>query len=235
MHDILSPFKVWSILLQELISQKNCPNRFVADVFPAMDELLSHLEESQHDYSDNSVISSHIMSSINIAWSVLNKYYSLVDNQLPLYEAVALHPDMKLKYFCDQLSEHQDWIESARSHCTTMSDTEYRHLPGLTDESPSQSTTINAIPIPPPPVYSIPQLRRKRGRLTIEIADIDQMQQFQLTPEAEDITDLIHCWVKRLNSPQWSLQVLATVLDRHFRSGSRPSLNHCQMARSGCQ
>ena len=173
----------------------------MANNISAMDELLSHLEEAKHNYSDKSVYSSHIILSINISWSVLNKYYSLVDNQRALYAAVALYLEMKLKYFCDEWSEHQDWIESARNHSTTMWDTKYHHLPGLCDVILSQSTTIGAIPMPPPPEPSIPQWRRKRVRLTMEIANIDQMQQFQSSLQAEDVTDLIYYWAKRLNSP----------------------------------
>jgi len=213
-QDIPSPFKVWSLQLQGLSSQKIRPNGFGADVIPAMDELLSYLEEAKHNCSDESVYSYHIISSIHIAWSVLNKYYSLVDNQPALYVAVALHLDMKLKYFCAECSEHQDCIDSARSHCTMMWDTEYRHLAGLCDVSPSQSTTIGALPMPPPPEPSIPQWRRKGARLTMGIADINQMQLFQSTPEAEDVTDLIHYWPKRLNSPPWS-QLACMALNIH--------------------
>jgi len=202
-HDILIPVKVWSLQLQGLSSQKNHPNGFVANDIPAMDKLLTHLEEAKHNYSDEWVYSSHIIRSINIARSVLNKYYSLVDNHPALYAAVALHPDMEFKYFWNEWSERQDCIESDRSHCTMMRDTEYRDVPGLCDVSPSQSTTIGAIPMPPPPEPSIPQWRRKQARLTMEIADIDQMQRFQSTPEAEDVTDVIHYWAKRLNSPEW--------------------------------
>jgi len=60
--------------------------------------------------------------------------------------------------------------------------------------------------MPPPPKPSIPQWRQKRARLAMEIADIDEMQQFQSTPEAEDVPDLKHYWAKRLNSPHWSRQ-----------------------------
>jgi hypothetical protein len=38
----------------------------------------------------------------------------------------------------------------------------------------------------------------------MEIADINQMQRFESTTGAENVTDLIHSWAKRSNSPQWS-------------------------------
>jgi len=158
-HEILSSFKMLSLQLQGINSRKNCPNRFVADVILAMDELLSHLEETKHNYSDESVYSNHIISSINIARWVLNKYYSLVDNQPALYAAVAIHPNMKWKYFCNECSQCHAWIESARSRHTTMCDTKYCHLPGLCDVPSSQSTTIGAISMPPPPEPSNPPCR----------------------------------------------------------------------------
>jgi len=159
-HDILSLFKVWSLRLQGFSSPKNGPNGFVAHGIPAMVQLLSHQDEAMHNYSDESVYSNHIILSIHIACSVLNKYYNLIDNSPTLYAAES---DMKLKYFCYERSEHQDWIESARSHCMSMWNTKYCHLPGLCDVSPSQSTTIGASPLPRPPEPAIPQLRRKQA------------------------------------------------------------------------
>jgi len=159
-HDILSLFKVWSLQRPGFSSPKNRPNGFFADVLPVMVELLSHSDEAMHNYSDESGYSNHIISSIHIAWLVHNKYYNLEDNPPAWYAAES---DMELKYFCDEWSEHQDWIESARSQCTTMWNTKYCHLPGLCDVSPSQSTTIGAIPMPPPPEPAIPQWRRKQA------------------------------------------------------------------------
>jgi len=49
-HDILSPFTVWLLQLQGLSSQIKCSKGLVADVIPAMDELLSHLEQARINY-----------------------------------------------------------------------------------------------------------------------------------------------------------------------------------------
>jgi len=69
--------------------------------------------EDKHNYSDELIYSSHNFSSINIAWSVLNKHYSLVDSLTARNAAAAQHPDMKWNYFRDKWSERRDRIESA--------------------------------------------------------------------------------------------------------------------------
>jgi len=49
-HDQLRPLKVWSLQFQWLSAQRNYPTEFVANVIPAIDELLSQLEEAKHNY-----------------------------------------------------------------------------------------------------------------------------------------------------------------------------------------
>jgi hypothetical protein len=41
-HDILSPFKVWSLHHQECSLQTTCANRYVANIIPAKAKCLSH-------------------------------------------------------------------------------------------------------------------------------------------------------------------------------------------------
>ena len=101
-RSILQPFKAWSLRLQSKNTDKNRANGFIAKVLPAIDELLAHLEEAKIQYSDPEVYNPHIITSIQLAWSLLDRYYSLTDLQPALYTAVALHPDMKLKYFEDE-------------------------------------------------------------------------------------------------------------------------------------
>ncbi|RPA90982.1 hypothetical protein L873DRAFT_1781846 [Choiromyces venosus 120613-1] len=66
---------------------------------PAVDELLNHLEDAKHHYSDPNTCSIHIEKSIIHAWQVLDKYYQLVDVSQVLYAAVVLDPEMHLNYF----------------------------------------------------------------------------------------------------------------------------------------
>ncbi|RPA94836.1 hypothetical protein L873DRAFT_1646009, partial [Choiromyces venosus 120613-1] len=51
-----------------------------------------------------------LLTSINHAWGILDKYYSLADRLPVLYEAVALDLDTKLKYFEIEWKECPDWI-----------------------------------------------------------------------------------------------------------------------------
>jgi len=39
-----------------------------------MDDLLAHLEDAKQTYSDTTVHSTHLLTSINHAWGILDKY-----------------------------------------------------------------------------------------------------------------------------------------------------------------
>lgn len=73
--NILEPFKAWSLRLQG-----KCKNGALFDIFPAMDELLSHLEEAKVLYGNPNMHGDHLRGSINCAWAKLDKYFpSLLD------------------------------------------------------------------------------------------------------------------------------------------------------------
>ena len=68
--EILEPFKAWSLKLQG-----KCMNEAIYDIFPAMDDLLSSLENAKGHYSASiESHSQHLKTSIDIAWVLLNKY-----------------------------------------------------------------------------------------------------------------------------------------------------------------
>jgi hypothetical protein len=72
--EILEPFKAWSLRLQG-----NCKNGSLYEIFPAMDELLSHLEAAKDLYANPSQHGDHLRGSINSAWAKLDKYITLVN------------------------------------------------------------------------------------------------------------------------------------------------------------
>jgi hypothetical protein len=71
--DILTPFKEWTLRLQVRYS-----NGCVADILPAMDELLAHLEDLKVQFAEEP----HLLTMINNGWSIMDKYHSLPP-QLP--------------------------------------------------------------------------------------------------------------------------------------------------------
>jgi len=71
------------------------PNRYIADVLPAMDELLQHLECFRVRYQHGSNTSQNFVISLSNAWQELDKYYTLADLALVMCSAVALHLEMK--------------------------------------------------------------------------------------------------------------------------------------------
>ena len=65
------------------------------EALPAVELLLQHLEKMKQEYRDQSLLS----TSINLAWSKLNKYYQLMD-KVPVYAAALfLHPSYRFNYF----------------------------------------------------------------------------------------------------------------------------------------
>ena len=68
MVEILEPFKKWTMFLQ----RKGAAAR-LSDILPAYDELLGHLESQRQRHESTSDTSSHLITSINNAWIVLNK------------------------------------------------------------------------------------------------------------------------------------------------------------------
>lgn len=119
---ILEPFRGWTLLLQGTGTERIQANCYIARVLPAIDELLSHLEDCKNQYSDSARYSTHLSSSINRAWAILDmyetiflaleytyllhlnnntihRYYALADKLPAMYAAVALVPETKLQYF----------------------------------------------------------------------------------------------------------------------------------------
>jgi len=71
----------------------------------------------------------------------------------------------------------------------------------------------------------------------MDITDIGQMQWFQLTPQAADVSDLIHYWAKRLDSLQisqrasialtfHSIPAMSSEVESEFRS-SKLLISNC--------
>jgi len=71
---ILKPFRRLTLQLQGTGTQRNHANGYLARVLPAMDDLLAHLEDAKQAYSDSSIYSSHLLTSINHAWAILDRY-----------------------------------------------------------------------------------------------------------------------------------------------------------------
>ena len=200
-RSILQPLKAWSLRLQSKNTNKNRANGFIAEVIPAMDELLAHLEEAKIQYSDPEVYNPHIITSIQLAWSLLDKYYSLTDLQPALYTAVALHPDMKLKYFEDEWKSRPEWIETATSIATNLWQRDYRnHIidsiqPSVNPPTSTPSTVLDG---------TLPRWKQKKqARLSMDDGRHDQFQRFQSnSDEEEDIPDLIQFWREHLDTPR---------------------------------
>jgi len=83
----------------------------IVSVLLSMDMLLSRLESIKANATTTSSI---FYSTVDSAWSKLNKYYTLTDRSPIHVVAIILHPCLKMKYFQRHWAEHPDWIDNAR-------------------------------------------------------------------------------------------------------------------------
>jgi len=175
-----------------------------------MDELLAHLEDAKTQYSDTMIYSPHLINSINPAWSHLAKYYGLVDLEPSLYGAVALHPDMKLKYFCDEWKARPEWIQTAVFTATQLWEKNYSYHRLDIDEPDTQNpyNLQSELPQSRSEIRQLPRWKpKKHACLSEDDCMQDQFQQFQLDTHHNseyDLLNLIQFWWERLESPRWA-------------------------------
>jgi len=205
---ILSPFKQWALHLQGLSMKTTQANSYLADVIPAMNELLKHLELAKQNYSDPYLYSSHLLSSINLAWGLLDRYYTMTDMHPVRHSAVALHPDMKLGNFEQEWSAHRDWIELGRMNSTNLWETEFRDVAQVVElpQTPAPSLFSKATSQVEENILRLWK-QHKQARLSTaeqedDVSSKDQFLEFQNTTTKE-VNDLITFWSEWQNSPRW--------------------------------
>ena len=86
-------------------------NGAIFDVLPAMDLLLSQLEQAKVTYRTTNP---RLASCINLAWKKLDEYYQLSDSSPAYVAAVVLDPRMKFQYFEKRWASHPDWVITAK-------------------------------------------------------------------------------------------------------------------------
>jgi len=128
---------------------------------------------------------------------------------------VALDPDMKLKYFEVEWTDHSDWIQMAKSKSKDLWESEYRSHPSFprsttfalhTSGEGQQHSSNEAASATSTSTATDATLSRwktkKRARLTHE--DMDQWDRFQIAEEVDEVEDLLGYWSTRLKNPRWS-------------------------------
>lgn len=119
-------------------------NGAIFDVLPAMDLLLSQLEQAKVIYR---TINPRLASCINLAWKKLDEYYQLSDSSPVYIAAVVLDPRMKFQYFEKRWASHPDWVITAKERIRGLFEEykqRYRFALPL-DPCPKSSTTPSAL------------------------------------------------------------------------------------------
>src|SRR5436190_23621720 len=79
-----------------------------------MDTLLQHLEHAKAQYTSRTD-GGFLRTSINNAWIVMDKYYTLTDQSPAYVIALVLNPRFKCHYIEKKWYQHPEWIAKARS------------------------------------------------------------------------------------------------------------------------
>ncbi|KAH0604073.1 uncharacterized protein H6S33_007104 [Morchella sextelata] len=176
--DILGPFRKWQLILQG-----KTHNGALHDIFPAMDELLTHLEDTR------------------------TRYYDLTGPTPVHMSAIALHPEMKLDYFDGEWEDKPEWISNAHNSSRRLWETEYKHgyirkkssTPNIDEDDVSAAaapTIIHDREVDELPISK----RKKRARLAG--SNQDEFELFQPRDCDEDLTlGPLQYWVQR-NEPR---------------------------------
>jgi hAT family C-terminal dimerisation region len=123
---ILQPFHQFCLSLEN-----TNVNGSLSKVLPSMEILLEKLETAKVEYLDHP--SAHLCTCINLAWSKLDKYYTLT-GQSPVYiAAVVLNPRFKWEYLEGAWSSKPDWIQIARTQLKELWAEYYQMTPNLED------------------------------------------------------------------------------------------------------
>jgi len=182
LEDILRILEPFHRLTLELEGRRQ--NGALWEVFPAMDELLNHLETCKTTYEMTGSV--HLTTSIKLAWTKLDKYYSLTEFNPVLYAAIALHPSMKMDYFNIAWDAHPAWIESAHSIIRTLWLVEY--CPHFNINLPNASTTYTT---EGPPCALTTSWKTKRVAKVMK----DELEEF-LSLRCIDVSDPRQWWVQ---------------------------------------
>jgi hypothetical protein len=83
----------------------------IADVLPAFNLLLAHLEKEQRRFEKNH--DKTLLEGIDAAWRKLNKYYTLTDLALVYVVAVVCDPRRNMAWIRWAFRDRKDWIEAA--------------------------------------------------------------------------------------------------------------------------
>lgn len=61
-----------------------------------------------------------ILLMIKNGWKKLNDYYTRIDETPLYYAAIALHPEMKMRYFEDEWVSKPTWLAAAKRLVTEL-------------------------------------------------------------------------------------------------------------------
>jgi hypothetical protein len=124
----------------------------LANVIPAYDELLTHLEDQQEYQLSLDHATPHLVAAITTALTKLNKYsqppiigfnlfcltlfryYMQLDDTPAHYASVALHPNMMFYYSQEEWVDLQMWINKASEDTQKL---RIDHYIGSTDSCPT--------------------------------------------------------------------------------------------------
>ena len=192
--------------------------------------MLEALEKAKNNVI-NEANASRWKTAVNQAWSVLNKYYDVLDECPVYYASMALHPRWRWHYFKNKWSERPDWVAEAKRLVRELWLDEYKIRPVSDNATAYITSRVKDSFLSPFDQYRDPHTGRFSSPFGTEPEDIptDEYDRWQLDKSTEcDIDDPLQYWYqKRSEYPRLaqmaaeilSVQPMSAECERLFSSG----------------
>jgi hypothetical protein len=179
LHEIASILEPFERYTKELEGKRE--QGALYDVFRVYDLLLQHLEERKVFYQNppDGNQNTYILTSLYTAWTVLDKYYALLDKCPMVHASVVLHPARKLQYFKDEWEDcHPEWVDIALTNVRNLWRAEYHNTRTVMGPHSPESAERDELPDSVSPLEWKASQQAKRRRLEPE----DELERYLAQP-----------------------------------------------------
>lgn len=139
MKELLKPLKAATMVLEG--NAVEGAKGALWEVLPQFEYCLNKLEgkKAQLQHQNRASVR-HFRACVNLAWTVLDRYYRITDDSPAYRAAVILHPSLKWSFFNKHWADHPEWLENARQAVQNLW-SEYRSAFPTPHRAPIQSDT----------------------------------------------------------------------------------------------
>ena len=154
------------------------------------EHMLEALEKAKNTVVDEAN-ASRWKTAVNQAWSILDKYYNLL-NECPVYYAsMALHPRWRWRYFENKWVDQPEWVAEAKRVVRDLWLDEYKSRPVSDDATAYIPLRVKDLFLSPFNYYRGGQAARFSLPFSTDLEDLptDEYDWWQLDINADNDTD----------------------------------------------